>query len=74
MTYVYRGHQQRNEASTLVSEFLERKRLAVLGLQTDLGSLSAFKADCFLVVDSEFEQLRAEDAKRESKAKGKRGR
>lgn len=74
MTFVHRGHHHRNSASTLVSEFLERKRLAVLGLTTDLRSLSCFKADCFLVIDSEFETLRAEDAKRESRTKGKRTR
>jgi hypothetical protein len=41
-------------AEPIVREYTERKVLADLGYVTDTSKISAFKAECFIYVASEF--------------------
>ena len=52
-----------NEAAPLLAEFNQRRRLAKLGYQFDPGSLSVFKAECFILIDSEIDRLESEAMK-----------
>lgn len=56
--------EHRNEASDVVHEFIERKRLAKLGLTSDLGRMPAWKCDAFLVIDGKLDDLAAKDSKK----------
>jgi len=59
----YNGQSLVNEAAPLVHEYNTRVRLAKLGYRSDLGSLSAFKAECFTLIDRTLDAERAKEAK-----------
>lgn len=42
----------------MVREYVDRKRLAKLGFASSIDSLDAYKADCFLIIDSEIDRAR----------------
>jgi len=64
------GATLQNEASILVSEYIQRKRLAKLGFTTDLEQLDTWTAEAFILIDHEIDVL--QDKK--SKEKPKNGR
>jgi hypothetical protein len=62
--FAYRGSKFTNEAAPLVYEYSARKLMAKLGYTTDLGSLSSFKAECFMIIDGEINKEREKQMKR----------
>jgi hypothetical protein len=50
-----------NEAAPLLAEFNQRRRLAKMGYHFDIRRLSAWKADCFVLIDSEIDRLECEE-------------
>lgn len=67
VTLAFYGHRQTSPATPLVVEYLERKRLAKLGITTSTSEISAFKSDTLLLIDAEFDRLREADSKRKAK-------
>lgn len=53
-----------SKATPIIYEYLERKRLAALGLTSRLDALPAWKVDALLVVDAKAEELRIEAEKK----------
>ncbi len=51
----------------IVFEYSSRKRLAALGLVTDLSSISADKADAFIEIDLKLQQIQQEKSKKGEK-------
>jgi hypothetical protein len=51
----------------MIKEYTQRKRLAGLGLFSDLNRLPAYKVDVLIYIDSEFERLANEKAKKAGK-------
>lgn len=51
----------------MVREFLERKRLAKLGVTFPVKNLCSFKSDCFLIIDAQIERLRERDREKQTK-------
>jgi len=51
----------------MIKEYIQRKRLASLGLISDLKSIPAYKVDALIYIDSEFERLANEKAKKAGK-------
>lgn len=71
------GKIKDNLAGSLISDYIYRKRLAKLGYNFDGENLDAWKAEGFLLIDSEIEKMRekvrkAEAAKQRSAARRKR--
>ena len=56
-----------NEAAAIVSEFINRKRLAKLGIVSNCKDISFLKAECLIHVSSEFDRLENEEMKRKSR-------
>lgn len=63
MGAAFKGFQFVNEAAPLLVEFNQRRRLAKLGYQFDSRSLSAWKAECFSLIDAEIDRLESEAMK-----------
>lgn len=57
----YKGRPFANEAAGLVSEYVYRKRLAKLGFTSDIGKLSAWKAEAFVIIDTELDECQRRD-------------
>lgn len=53
-----------NEAAPIFHEYVMRRRLAKLGFTTDMSQLSAFKAECFYLIDVEVEETQSKEAKK----------
>ena len=53
-----------NEALPFVSEFYARKKLAPLGFVSSFDDLNSFKADVFLMIDSEISKIEIEESKK----------
>lgn len=53
-----------NAAAPLLAEFNQRRRLAKMGYRFRPEALSVFKAECFVLIDSEIDRLEAEEMKR----------
>lgn len=53
-------------------EYLQRKRLASLGMTSDLGKFPAWKIDAFYRLDIEFDELIKKKAERDAKKRRKR--
>jgi hypothetical protein len=51
-------------------QYVERKRLASLGLTSALGGLPGDLADAFIVIDSYLDELRTKDSERARRRKG----
>ena len=51
----------------MIKEYIQRKRLSSLGLFSDLKRLPAYKVDALIYIDSEFERLANEKAKKAGK-------
>lgn len=64
---VYDSLDFRNEATPLVSEFIDRRRLAKLGFTSSFDELTAWKADAFIVIDVKLEELKLRDQERSLK-------
>lgn len=56
------GIQERNEASDFVDEYIDRQRLAKIGITSPLGEMPAFKVEAFLVIAQKIEELRKQKA------------
>jgi hypothetical protein len=54
-------------AADMVALYAERKRLAKLGFTTDIGTLSSFTADCFLLIDTKIDELQAKELEKQRK-------
>jgi hypothetical protein len=61
--------EYQNAATSLVVEFVERKRLAELGFTTDLGKMPSWKTDAFIVISLEQDRAKAE-AEQKARDKG----
>lgn len=59
----FKGSHMQNEAAPYLSEYAQRKRLAKLGYTTNLGELSAFKAEIFGIIDVQLDKCQAEQAR-----------
>lgn len=64
MALAFNGNATSGTAGTLVSAYIERKRLAALGITVSAEHFSALEIDSYLVIDSELEQLRERRAKK----------
>jgi hypothetical protein len=53
-----------NEAAPLIAEYNVRRRLSKLGYTFDGDRLSAFKAQCFVIIATELDKLELDEAKR----------
>ena len=51
----------------LLMEYFLRQRLTKLGYTTDIGQLSAWKAEAFGIISIQIDQLKAEAVKKASK-------
>lgn len=55
------GHRQyQNEAAPVLAEYLQRKRMASLGLTTNLSEIDTITVEAFCLIDQLIEQLREE--------------
>lgn len=57
--------QMVNEAQPLVEEYMRLEWMKNLGYTRNLGSLSVFKHECFVIIGSEFERLEKLNRKRQ---------
>ena len=62
------GQDLTNEGTEIYHEYLTRLRLAKLGYRSNFADLDPFKADCFLIIDTEIDKVRA---KKQGKKNGK---
>jgi len=56
----------------MVSEYVQRQRLAKLGFTTPLGDIDADRAEAFLIISTHLDDLRERDAAAKAKKKGGR--
>lgn len=59
----YKGSHLHNEAAGFVAEYAQRKRLAKLGYTSNVGELSAVKAEIFSVIDVEIDKCQSESSR-----------
>lgn len=52
------GIDERNEASEFVDEYIDRLRLAKIGITSPLGEMPAFKVEAFLVIAQKIDEIR----------------
>ncbi len=64
-----KGQALVNEAAPIFHEYVMRKRLAKLGYVSDMSTLSAFKAECFYLIDVEVDDTQAKEAQRRGNRK-----
>jgi hypothetical protein len=66
----YRGHRIRSspEATRLLQEYGERKRLAALGFTSRLEDVSAERVDYLMMIDQKIEELRAKDREKQQQS------
>lgn len=73
MFCTFKGYKQAvPRAAPIVSEYIERKRLAGIGFTSPLSDLPAWKAEAFVFIDSQLDKLQAEEMKKKQRA-GKHG-
>lgn len=48
----------------MINEYSQRKRLTKLGYTTNINELSAFKAEAFMIIETEIDKLEAEERKK----------
>lgn len=58
-----------NEAAPIIGEFFVRQRMAKLGFSEPIGEQPAWKIDAFMLIDSEFEQIKAKEIDKMTKAR-----
>jgi hypothetical protein len=54
----------RSEASMIITEYFERKDLAMMGIATFLGDLDIIKAQCFSIISNKLNEIREDDMKK----------
>lgn len=52
-----------NMSQPVVSEYIQRQRLAKLGYTSDISKLPTWKAEAFCLIGSEVDRLQSEDMK-----------
>lgn len=67
---MFKGHGEYNDAAPLVSEFIDRTRLAKLGFQASEEDLEVWEVEAVVAIGAEFERLEAEETAKRSKARG----
>lgn len=60
-----------NESAPFIAEFFARSRLAKLGFTSSLDDLDSVTAEVFMAIDSEIENIKADEMKKASKRKGR---
>jgi hypothetical protein len=59
-------------ASPIVGEYIQRKRLASLGYSSRLSDLPAWKAEAFILIDSQIDKINSDEMKKKQrKSSGK---
>lgn len=72
MSASFRGHKDfANRATPIYHEYVTREKLASLGFRQDFSQLDAHKAECFLIISTQLDKMKAEYQKKMTKKSGR---